>query len=357
MIHFTQENWKKIRETYRLWWAGELDRPAIKMPVANSFAPVGTAPKAALLEQHNCHDFSVAPEEIIEAYDYELSQYEFLGDSYPHVNFSVFGPGVLAAFCDGKLDNSSGRVWFFPQEELPIEQIHIKYNSENMWVKRIKAIYKAGQEKWGGNVLMSMPDLGGTLDVVATFVGSENLLLELYDSPQEVLRLCDEAQEAWFEAYNDLNSVLQQTNPGFSDWGGIYSEKPSYILQSDFSYMIGTPMFDEFVLPYLKDSCNRLDNTIYHLDGINELSHLEHILEIPNLNAVQWVYGDGQPSAKHWIEVYQKIQAAKKGNYMIGGFDDLATMYPQINKGIYMNAGADNREEAVALLTKYNVPV
>ena len=60
--------------------------------------------------------------------------------------------------------------------------------------------------------------LGGVMDVVSTFCGAENLLMALYDAPEEVLRLCGEAQEAWFQAYWDLAAVLRENgNPGYSD--------------------------------------------------------------------------------------------------------------------------------------------
>jgi len=242
---------------------------------------------------------------------------------------------VLAAFCGAKLDNSSGAVWFFPEEELEIEDIHIMYDTNNEWVERIKSIYSAGQKKWNGKVLMGMPDLGGILDVIATFRGSENLLMDLYDSPDEVKRLCNETEIAWKAAYDDFNSVLQPINNGYTDWSGIYSAEPSYIIQSDFCYMISTPMFDEFVLPSIEKSCKELTNIIYHLDGIGELNHLDSLLKTEDLNAVQWVYGDGQPSAKHWLDVYKKISSSSKGIYLVGDIEDFEVITNNISSPIY----------------------
>ena len=220
-IHFHPDRWKQIREDYDLWWNRKLDRPIIKMPIFDAYQPIGKLPKAPLLCQANCHDFQYTPEQIIQTIDYELSKIEFLGVSFPIVNFDVFGPGITSAFCGAKLDNHSGSVWFFPKEKKPIEEIQIKYNPDNQWVERIKSIYLAGQKKWEDQVLMSMPDLGGVLDIVAVFRETENLLIDLYDTPEEVLRLCDEAYTAWMEAYHDLNSVLQPINPGYSDWGAF----------------------------------------------------------------------------------------------------------------------------------------
>lgn len=356
-IHFTKEQWARVRESYGKWWDGTLSRPLVKTDVRCHDAG-RPAPSAPFPDQCNCHDFSVPAEAVIDAVDYELSQMEFLGDSFPKMEFSYFGPGVLAAFCGAKLDNSSGRVWFFPEEKLPIDKISIHYDPDNKWVRRIKDLYRAGIERWGGQVLLGMPDLGGVMDVVASFRESEELLYDLYDAPEEVLRLCREAHTAWMEAYRDLRSVVDGVNPGYCEWAGVYSEKPSYILQCDFCYMLGNPMFKEFVLPDLLQGCKELPNTIYHLDGIGELNHLDDILAIPELNAVQWVYGDGQPTARHWLDVYRKIHAAGKGMYMTCGKEDFDIVRREIPDGRYfIHLGADDVAQAEKMLKEYGVPV
>lgn len=126
------------------------------------------------------------------------------------VNFDVFGPGVLAAFLGATLDNSSGNVWFHPTEELELSEMHFEYQPDNLWFNRIKDIYGAGIRKWKGNVLMGMPDLGGIMDIVATLRGSENLLYDLYDEPEEVKRVSREIQELWLRYYKELNEILRR---------------------------------------------------------------------------------------------------------------------------------------------------
>lgn len=82
--------------------------------------------------------------------------------------------------------------------------------------------------------------------------------------------------------------------------------------------MIGNPMFKQFVLEDLRDDTRRLTDSIYHLDGVGELNHLDDLLALENLNAVQWVFGDGQLPAECWMDVYRKIIAAGR-QYMITG--------------------------------------
>ena len=353
MIHFDENRLQKVKHTHDLWWEGKLDRPLMKLAITDAHPLRET--RAPLLSQANCTDFSYSPDEIVDATDAHLGRFEFLGDSFPSMDFTCFGPGVLAAFCGAEIRNETGGVWFFPKEELPIDKIRIEYDPENIYVQRIKALYRAGIDRWGNGVLLGMPDLGGVLDVVATFVGSESLLIDLYDAPEEVERLVAETEAAWYAAYDDFSTVLQAANMGHTDWDGIYSSKPSYVLQCDFCYMIGPEMFDRFVLPTIKRDCGRLHNTIFHLDGIGELPHLDSLLSIGDLNAVQWQYGTGSGPVKRWVDVYEKIINAGKLLQIIDNENEFNTARELIKRyghRVYFSAYAPSslRDEMDKLL-------
>ena len=352
-IHFDRNRMEALLDVYDRWWKGELDRPLVRAVVGNAY-PSPRIVAAPLLSQANCHDFSWTAEQIIDALDNDLSTKEYIGDGYPVVDFATFGPGVLAAFCGAKLDNSSGQVWFFPPVEDPeLSQVHVKYDPDNVWSRRIKDLYRAGLERWNGSVIMGFPDLGGVMDVVASMVGTENLLFALVDEPEEVERLVKETQIAWYEAYNDFAEVLKPQG-AYTDWNGLLSRDPAYILQCDFCYMLGPDMFRRFVLPTLQEDTRRLTNTIYHLDGIGELPHLDMILSIPELNAVQWVYGTGQPGPHAWVDVYKKILSAGKQimiieNALDNGYEELR---PHLGTSPYVTVWADpeTRERAMKLI-------
>lgn len=343
-INFNEDRWEKVKENYALWWEGKLDRPIVSFTLNKKHRGHASS-NIPLLSQQTCTDFSYTPEQIVDRLDYELSTKEYIGDAFPWVNLDSFGPGIVAAFCGAVLDNSSGGVWFFPPDDLPdITELHFTYDPNNKWLCRIKDICAAAMKRWKGNVLVGMPDLGGTLDILASFRTTEQLLFDLYDYPEDVKRLTNEINTLWLKYYEEINSVLQPVNPGHTNWSGIYSDKPSYILQSDFSYMISTPMFEEFSKPDLVSLCNSLENVTYHLDGVGELPHLDSLLQIDKLKCVQWVPGDGKPDNKHWPEVYQKIHAAGKKIQLYGSLDSLETVGKQIgdsNGLCLMNGNVD----------------
>lgn len=358
-IHFSEEQWKRVRESYDLWWEHRLERPLISVKL-KGLDPGRPEPKAPLLSQQSALDLSWSAEEIIDRLDYELSQYEFLGDAYPHVNFDAFGPGVAAAFMGATPDNSTGSIWFHVPEYKEISDLHFEYDPDNVWLNRIKDLYRAGNAKWHGKVLMGMADLGGNLDILATFRGTENLLMDLYDEPEEVQRCIWEIEALWMRYYDELNSILEECNQGYSDWSRIFSSKRSYVLQSDFCYMIGNPMFKEFVLPQLTLATRRIPNTIYHLDGPGELNHLDDLCRVNTLNAIQWVPGSGNKPQTQWPEVYQKIAAAGKGIQVWEGFKCVEAVSQQIGtfKGIEQNdivGDLSKKDEYIAMLKKFGV--
>lgn len=310
-IHFSDEQYNTLRDTYNRWWNGELDRPIV--PIITYDHQSDVKPGGVGLSFYTAWDFSVDVREYIKAHDAVLSSYRWHGEAFPYMKTESFGPGVLAAFLGCTPVGSPSTVWFMPPEEnLPIEALHFEFDENNKYYRRVMNFYEAALEKWHGTVTVGMVDMGGILDVLQSFRGAENLLMDLYDSPEEVLRCVNELQRMWFVYYDKINAMLAPEARGYSHWFGTYHDKPSYILQSDFSYMIGPDMFDRFVAPELASSGAGMSNAIYHLDGIGELAHLDTILSIDSIKGIQWVPGSGYPEQQNWDEVLTKILASGK---------------------------------------------
>lgn len=312
MIAFTDQQWDRVSSAWMRWWAGELERPIVCAQLLGRFAPDGPTPIAPALSQANCLDFSIPAEALMQRAAYELTQVEFLGDAFPYVSFTAFGPGVVAAFLGGAMDNSSGAVWFGrPAGNPSLEELQPRFNPDHPVARRIVELYQAGKRLWGDQVLMGYPDLGGVLDVLASLRGSESLLMDLYDQPEEVERVARAIAKCWWEALSFFHEALEGTR-GYSAWLSAYAPGINYTTQCDFCYMISPTMFDRFVYPTLSQDWVLLQPAIYHLDGVGELPHLPRMLSDPNLDAIQWVPGDGKPDETHWPEVYQAIAGAGK---------------------------------------------
>jgi len=304
-LDFNADRWAQCREAHRRWWDGNLGRPLLNLSVVgrDPGRPHPNIPRHAF---HSFYAPDIAPAQIADALAWRIESCYYLGDGFPHVWIN-FGPGVIAAFLGLDLVNGENTVWFHARDRRPIRDIDFHFDPQNPTFLRVCAIARACVERFEGQAQIGMTDLGGNLDILSSFRPGEGLLLDLYDEPEEVKRLTDRAHDMWWRYFEEINAILRPANPGYTSWTPLFSETPSYMLQCDFSYMIGPAMFREFVRPELQRTCERLDHAFYHLDGPGQLPHLDDLLSINALRGVQWVPGAGQPPISAWPEVYRKI--------------------------------------------------
>lgn len=81
-----------------------------------------------------------------------------------------------------------------------------------------------------------------------------------------------------------------------------------------------------------------LDYSIYHLDGPDAIKHLDMILEVKELNAIQWVPGAGKPPARAWTAMLKKIQQAGKSVYIHSPARDVEGILEELSpRGLMIN--------------------
>ncbi|MEG1427011.1 MAG: hypothetical protein RSC76_04920 [Oscillospiraceae bacterium] len=338
MIQFTQEQWKKTRQTYKDWWANTLVRPVIFPNTVGSTdlpKPKLTAP----VTQKQFADLSITTDELSERIVYDVSRMVYLADGYPLCNMDFTGPGIVSAYLGAELGVSSeGRIWFYPPQNRPeIEALHLSFDEDSPWFQRTLSIIRKVKLLSRGNMVLGFPDLGGVMDILSAFFPSTELFYAMADTPEEVKRLISEIETAWFTVYNRLFAEFEGF-AGYSHWSCIYSAEKSYISQCDFSFMLGPVDFDEFVLPTLKKEFHAMVNSIYHLDGSGEVKHLDKLLACKELQAVQWVPGDGNGVHEDYPELMAKILASGKGTFIYGTYPNLLALNKILGttKGVFM---------------------
>ena len=311
-VHFTEEDWERIRRDWTAWWAGELDRP---MVVVENWEP---PPDAFLPAYYFWEDIvpaifplEAAADQVIDYFQTFLEAKRFYGDAFPKWWLN-FGPGIVAGFLGTKVYAVPGTVWFEPSSQVNLSDLHLVYDADNVWWKRVQELTRVAGECWGSNVAVGHTDLGGNLDILASLRTTQQLLFDVLEAPEEVERLAREITHLWLRYYEELFTVVRQNGRGTTPWAGIWSPGRCYMLQCDFSYMISPKMFERFVLPDLEACCEMLDHGFYHLDGKGEIAHLDMLLSLERLRGIQWVPGDGAPPPEEWLPLLKRIRDGGK---------------------------------------------
>ncbi len=355
-IAFAVDRWAELHATTDAWWAGTLQRPLLQL-LTPGHDPGRPAPKLPHFSFPSFYDFSVPVEAIVDRYDYLYSCYHYCGDAFPHL-FPNFGPGVAAVFFGARPENApeKGTVWFHPpHHDQAIADLDFQLDRQHAWYQRLRDFLRACNQRWHGAVQVGMTDLGGSLDILSSFRPSDQLLFDLYDAPNEIKRLNWRQHELWWRAFAEFDACLRPGNPGWSAWSSLFSTRPSYIFQCDFSYMIGPEMFAEFVMPELAASFKKVANSVYHLDGPGEIPHLDQLLANPDLKCIQWV--PTQPRFAEWCDLYKRIRAAGKRVQIAGPLEDLPRIAEAMGglEGFAWTGECQNRETGEAWLRKLGV--
>jgi 5-methyltetrahydrofolate--homocysteine methyltransferase len=252
--------------------------------------------------------------ELVEQYAPRLEAMRFYGDAFPYIWLN-FGPGIMAGFTGADVHSvvePSETVWFTPPGGTPVADVRLGYDPGNIWLRRVQDVAAALVRRWPGQLVVGQTDLGGNLDIIASFRDTQTLLTDLLDRPDDVDRWVSETTALWLRYYDELDAVIRPSGRGSSSWTPIWSPGKTYMLQSDFSYMISPPMFERFVMPDLEACCAHLDHAFYHLDGKGEIPHLDMLLSIERLRGIQWIPGDGAPPPQDWLSLLARIRRGGK---------------------------------------------
>ncbi len=304
-IHFDERDWERIQASWNAWWAGELERPLVVFQTYDRISGVDPS-------QLTRYGLDTPVEQVLDNWQRILEATRFHGDAYPKwwVNF---GPGVMAGFQGSAVSWTPDTTWFAPLEGIEsLSQIRIAYQEANPWWQRVREVTRQAVQRWGDRVLAGITDIGGNLDILASLRGTQKLLVDLIEHPEQVSRLANEITPVWLRYYDELYAITDQAGRGNACWGPCWSPGKGYMLQCDFSYMISPAMFARFVMPDLTACCQHLEYGFYHLDGKGEIPHLDQLLSIERLRGVQWQPGDGQPLADHWLPLLQRIREGGK---------------------------------------------
>jgi hypothetical protein len=277
-----------------------------------------------------------------------LSNAEYIGDTLP-IAFPNLGPEVFSAFYGCPIHfGDYGTSWTDPVLDDWSEVDRWQFDPENVYLKKLHEMTDALLAAGRGKFITGMTDWHPGGDAIAAFRDPANLAMDMILHPAEVRALLDRLEADYFRVYDVFYEKLRAADQPITTWLPLICDGRYYVPSNDFSIMISSEMFDEVFLPGIVRECQFLDRSIYHLDGPGALRHLDSLLDIPELDAVQWVFGAGNEGYHRWIDVYQRVQAAGKGVQVMCALEEITSITDTLDPhGLYISiSGAVTREVA-----------
>lgn len=278
----------------------------------------------------------------------------FLGDSLPAA-FPNLGPDLLSAFYGCELEfGDYGTSWSVPilHDWQQVDALQFRWDSP--YLRKLHEMTDALLEVSQGRFIVGMTDWHPGGDLLAAFRDPQNLATDMIEQRDEVVKLLRRVEQDYFKIYDVFYQKLRAAGQPITSWLTLLHEGKYYIPSNDFSIMVSKRMFDEIFLPGVQRECQALERSIYHLDGPGAIRHLDSLLEIPELNAIQFVPGAGNEVYERWIGLYQKIQKAGKGIQVICSLGDIERICETLDpRGAFLSvSGVPDRETGERLVKR-----
>lgn len=310
-----KKNWQEARQRILDWWDGKgfIVGSGLGVRLTRPYADLPTPEPASSLEQQWVDvPWRIQQSRRLAAWSgYPL-------ETVPVVE-PVLGPGSLALYLGCKPTWQERTVWFHPCISDPDACPPIRLNTANPWWQKQIQLVRGMIETAQGDYLVDMPDMIENWDVLASMRGSQELLMDMVERPGWVKERIDQITDAYFNAFDSIYALLRPQDGVCNHLRTWFPGKVAKI-QCDGSAMFSPAMFREFVIPALVRQCEWLDRSLYHLDGSQSLCHLEALLEIDSLDAIEWTPDPKAPSAgsPYWYDLYRLVLRSGKRLQVLG---------------------------------------
>jgi len=294
------------------WFAHELmDRPPVRFAEHN--ADYAAAPTLAGRTWPSLRARWFDAEFQVDLFIQSIRGRTFYGETFP-VFWPNLGPNVYAACHGAELDYGEVTSWIRHCVHDRAGVKNLKFSRDNVYFQKIEELTRVALQKCPGKFMVGYTDLHGSLDCAADWRGPAELCLDLVDCPELVHQLVSLANENFLPVFDHYDAVLKKHGQMSVTWMGIPARGKMHVSSCDFTNMVSTDVFDEFYLPSLLAEARHMTHNVFHLDGKGMLRHLDRILAIPEIHAIQWVHGVGRDAPiMQWLPVIKRIQAAGKG--------------------------------------------
>jgi len=310
-------DWQQARQNHLRWWRRESLALSLTCPRATPVAPVAKPkPPADLTGRWLDPAYRVA------AAEYSMANTHYLAEAFPYFD-GYIGPGSTNILLGSTPRFAEDTVWYDPCIADPDTYGAIRFDDSpaNPWWQIQMDLLREARRRCAGRYLLGVPDLVENLDVLAALRDTQTLLMDLVERPKWVKARLVEINQAYFGIFDRVFDLVHDDQGGSAYCAfGIYGDGKTAKVQCDISCMLSASMFKEFVVGPLTEQCRYLDYSMYHLDGEDALPHLDALLAIEELDAIEWtpigasgrIAGMPTGGSPHWYDLYRRIKAAGK---------------------------------------------
>jgi len=244
------------------------------------------------------------------------------GEAIPSVQIDM-GAMAIAHLNGCPREIRDGQTWnkkILQEGYKHAEDCSLSYAEHPFWLKFLSLAERVSKLA-AGSFLLILPDWGCISDALYTMRGTAFLEDTIF-VPEVISRVMKRLDPMLNSLNKDSYKAVLENGAAVAPWLRIWSDEPYTIPACDISTMLGPNQINPF-LDQIEREARTFDRAIYHLDGPEGAIHLDSILEIPEIKAVQFSPTPNRFTAIGYLDIFKKIQAKGRSVYVYCPVDEV----------------------------------
>jgi len=228
----------------------------------------------------------------------------------------------------------------------------LNLSKDNPWRKKYLEFVSALQDRYGDRYPVGQPILRGTSDMVAALRGSQQMIFDLYDHPQEFQTLARACTDFFIDLVQDQLAITKPFQGGYEvEQFTLWAPQRIVRMQEDASALFSPDLY----VKYLQEEDRRIASAfpydVIHLHS-SSLHLLDRFVDIEPQKCIEINKDQGGWGVPRMLPLFKMVQSRGKKLIVRGKLDlaDLESLRKGLSpRGLYLQIVIDQPGEAKRL--------
>jgi len=340
---------EKIKRYKAFWSSSPVERPMVGFSLGGwfSFQSYSAIQKCRGTERLTLDMLS--PERHFDDYDRIVAPFDEIEDDAIHSVAPIPAFPWLEAMLGIPAQVGNESIWVKEGGFDYRDTGKLNLSKDNPWRKKYLEFVSALQDRYGDRYPVGQPILRGTSDMVAALRGSQQMIFDLYDHPQEFLRLARACTDFFIGLVKDQLAVTKPFYGGFEvEQFTLWAPQGIVRMQEDASALFSPDLYVKCLQEEDRRIASAFPYDVIHLHS-SSLHLLDRFVDIEPQKCFEINKDQGGWGVARMVPLFKMVQSRGKKLIIRGKLDqaDFDLLRKDLSpRGLYLQVVIDKPEEA-----------
>lgn len=341
---------KEKTDRYSAFWSNEpVERPVMGFSLGGWFPLQSYSVMERFKGLKGLAADRIVPEEFFKDYDRLVAQWDEVEDDLIRAVAPIPPFPWLEAMLGSRVQVGNESIWAeeggFDYADLD----RLDLSKDNPWRRKYLEFVAALRDHFKDSVPVGQPILRGVSDMIASLRGASQMVLDLYDQPENFWRLARICTELLVDLVKEQQTITGPFQGGYEvEQLSLWAPDRVIRIQEDASALFSPAFYVKYLQEEDQRQASAFPYSAIHLHS-SSLFLLNQILEIDSLNCIQINKDVGGSEIQKMIPFFKMAQTRGKRLLIRGKLDheDLGLLRRELSpNGLYLQIVIEGPAEA-----------